>query len=559
MRTVSSFDIFDTCLCRLCGEPRLLFDVLSLRVQKLMGGNASEHMRQLFVAARIASGGNSLEEIYGNVARSFPLPCTVEEMARLELDTERDMLRPIAATLRLVDEARRQGHRIIFISDMYLPDDFLRGRLAEFGFYREGDGLYVSNTVGAFKYDGSLFRHVREREGLSYRHWRHYGDNPTSDCTMPRRLGIKAKRLDYGYLHYERQWMALPVVGYQWARIMAGVARAVRLQSGADLDQRHFVADISAPFMVAWVAEILRDATTKGIGRLYFLARDVHSQFLIARHMGGLFPGVDVRYALMSSYALYADPLSPDYMRSLGFADDMAMAVVDSCTCGRTLQVINQQVGKPENDGVKGYLIMHIPTKETPSIDNSDYIFSSSYLGQLTSSRINRVGGMRIFFELLFSVNYHNTVVGYEYHGDRLRPVLAPDKRDEYSFTNRPSRDIKRNNDSLLMLFTDAFVSTGLLGHSEEVLRQAAIPTLIDFVDMPRREYCAYLNRFHFWGKPFVGSLWGGHNEGVWKRGNRAYSLPAWVTTWGYSVMRNAALRRRINHIAGLLRLPRHK
>lgn len=45
---VYSFDVFDTCLARLCGEPRLLFDVLSLKVQKAMGEDCNEHLRELF-------------------------------------------------------------------------------------------------------------------------------------------------------------------------------------------------------------------------------------------------------------------------------------------------------------------------------------------------------------------------------------------------------------------------------------------------------------------------------------------------------------------------------
>lgn len=67
-----SFNVFDTCLCRLCGEPRNLFEVLSLKVQRLMGENNSEHMRQLFVAARCESDGLSLEDIYQHVAENYP-------------------------------------------------------------------------------------------------------------------------------------------------------------------------------------------------------------------------------------------------------------------------------------------------------------------------------------------------------------------------------------------------------------------------------------------------------------------------------------------------------
>ena len=133
--TVFSFDVFDTCLCRLCGEPRLLFDVLSRKVQKAMGNECGEHMRQSFVTARINAGGNDLAEIYNQVKKDFPVPCAVERIVELELETEREMLVPILATRKLVDALRAKG-KVFFISDMYLPSSFIKERLVAFGFFK---------------------------------------------------------------------------------------------------------------------------------------------------------------------------------------------------------------------------------------------------------------------------------------------------------------------------------------------------------------------------------------------------------------------------------------
>lgn len=46
---------------------------------------------------------------------------------------------------------------------MYLPSDFLKSLLQRFGFWEEGDRIYVSGEIGLTKYSGNLFRYVQKR------------------------------------------------------------------------------------------------------------------------------------------------------------------------------------------------------------------------------------------------------------------------------------------------------------------------------------------------------------------------------------------------------------
>ena len=107
--TYYSFDVFDTCLCRLCGGPRQVFDVLSLKVIAMMGYTLpeGETMRQLFVATRCEIGGDDLVGIYREMQKVFPLPCSAEEMSQMEMKCEASLLRPIEATRKLVESKRR--------------------------------------------------------------------------------------------------------------------------------------------------------------------------------------------------------------------------------------------------------------------------------------------------------------------------------------------------------------------------------------------------------------------------------------------------------------------
>lgn len=548
---VYSFDVFDTCLCRLCGDPRNVFEVLSLRVQQMMGDRCNEHMRQLFVVARVNSGGHNLGEIYKQVAERYPLPCSIEEMAQLELATESDMLSPIESTKQLINSLRPKG-KIIFISDMYLPDDFICRQLSRHGFFLNGDQLYVSDSIGAWKHDGSLFRHIHETTSIPYRKWHHYGDNWRSDYQIPKRLGIHAHHLHYDYLHYEQQWKQQTVIGFQYPSILAGVSRAVRLQEQGNDEQKRFVTNISAPFMVSWTASTIQQAERRGIQKLFFLARDVHSEYLIAKQLSKNNPQIDCRYLFISSKSLYEDALSTDYLRVQGLNGNTPAAIVDSCSCGKTLHIINQQLGKQNCDALHGFLILKTHTQNCPMEDTADYLFDNYYLESMTKKKTSRISGMRVFFELLFSLNFHKTVIGYEYHGPLLRPVFGNDTNDQWHFDNIDSRSAKRNNDRLLLKFTDAFVRTGLHHYTDTILERLATPSLIDFVDHPRKEYLDYLHHFIWWGKPFVGTS-KERKKAVWARGTRSYSLPKWILLPYYAVVSNAERRDRLNKLASLL------
>ena len=47
-------------------------------------------------------------------------------------------------TQKEIDELHKAGNHIIFISDMYLPYDFIKNLLVKNGLFNEGDRLYIS-------------------------------------------------------------------------------------------------------------------------------------------------------------------------------------------------------------------------------------------------------------------------------------------------------------------------------------------------------------------------------------------------------------------------------
>ncbi len=527
---VYSFDVFDTCLCRRCGEPRLTFDVLSLKVQEAMGEACNERLRQLFVAVRAETYRSDIVAIYDSIAQHFPLPYASERMAAMEMEVERQMLAPVEATLQLVNHLRDKG-TVRFISDMYLPSAFIKERLIAYGFFKEGDKLYVSEELHAWKHDGSLFRLIHEEEGIPYRQWHHYGNCRHSDYKVPRNLGIHAHHLSYGYLPYEMQWRKMPVLQYQYPAILAGVARAARLSAQGPDDQKDFVCDVSAPLMVSWVLRVMNDARANGIRRLYFCARDTHTMFLVARRLQPLFPEVSPHYLFISRNALQQgnQALAFHYFLEKGLASKEKTAIVDSNSSGKTLRVLNQMMKQYGCDPVAGYfLVSDALPKETAL---SFHSICPRYINTLGNRKERSLTGMMVFFELVLSLNHHKRTECYEVHGSTVRPVFGPDDDDYWEIKGTGARQAKKWNDQLVLDVCDAFVNTGLFRYSGQLFDHVVIPSLTGFFDCPQKLYLSYLRRFVLWDHPLVGPLWG-NNKGLWRRASRFYYLPSLISKW---------------------------
>ena len=537
---IYSFDVFDTCLVRLCGSPTNAFEVLSHKVAALMpvDENDREYLRQQFVTLRVGQRGK-LEDAYDEIAKVFPLPASVEEMVSLELQTERELMRPVLSVRDKIDALREKG-KIVFISDMYLPDAFIKEMLVEHGFFHEGDALFVSDSVNAWKYDGTLYPYVRDALGASYKGWHHYGDNYESDYAIPKKLGIKSHWLHFDYLAYEQHWMDdVITTGCQYPSIIAGVSRTVRLSAGATEGQKKFVADISAPLMTFWVLEMLRDAQRRHISRIYFCARDMHSYYLVARCLQGLFPDVEVRYLFVSRKSLYDDSDERiAYLVQEGLASGDRCAVADAVSTGTTYHTLNKLLtacGYPPlakfyclDSLWKSELFLEWDQELIRKDDASaSYCIYERYLGAVGKTKTLHLLGFRVLYEILFSLNYHSKTVGYRRAGDRIRPVFGNDEEDSWTFRTHRVRTMKKENDLLLTAFAEGVAATGLCRYSSQILERIALTTLAEFFNRPDKNYLDYLHDFQYWDVNYVDKRW---KKNVWKRGSTAFSFPSWMT-----------------------------
>lgn len=176
---VVSFDIFDTLLKRNVKEPADVFR----HMEKKYGieGFCVNRLRAEKIAREKKNGQEiTLKDIYNEMRADF---------TKEEIETESELL--IANEwMKPVYKKAIESKRVIIVSDMYLPEEFIVDILK-----REGitgyEKLYLSSSLNKTKSSGELFDCVLSDLGKDSRIL-HIGDSYKSDYLMPQKKEIAA-------------------------------------------------------------------------------------------------------------------------------------------------------------------------------------------------------------------------------------------------------------------------------------------------------------------------------------------------------------------------------
>ncbi len=296
-----SFDVFDTCVTRHYIRPVDMFGPLFAQLLSEAGcldyqrsAAATTLAKRRMAAERVAHQQATREEvtladIYQVLApqlTAFKLD-TARAM-QAEIDIELAALSPILCTRLRIDRLRKQGHQIIFISDMYLPGEVVRQMLSEQGFLEPEDRVYVSSDVGVTKGSGKLFRHVCEQLQLAPRELHHTGDNFFSDVRGANREGLRWTYFRQGAPNRYEQADRVDLLGEAWVRPhLVGLARAVRLKhdkgTAESRQQAMLAANLVAPLLTGYVGWAIEIAEQARLEQLYFAGTLGESLLAIAQ------------------------------------------------------------------------------------------------------------------------------------------------------------------------------------------------------------------------------------------------------------------------------------
>jgi FMN phosphatase YigB (HAD superfamily) len=283
---VVSFDVFDTVIARRCGAPETIFRIVGerLRERRILAFNAADFEHARIGAERRLRRSRgareiTLKEIYVEMNCLWLFPdAMVEEMIASELEAERENLFAIPGAQTMVQTARGAGRRIVFVSDMYLPETFLRSVLTELELLAKGDGLYVSSSWGKSKAHGELYGIVLDRERVGPREMVHIGDSFRVDYLKAKQAGIRSVHYARGALNrFEARLAQVDNETSDGCPTLGGISRLARLaadEQGAHAVAARLGASLAGPVLTLYAEWVLRSARSRKLERLYFLARD---------------------------------------------------------------------------------------------------------------------------------------------------------------------------------------------------------------------------------------------------------------------------------------------
>lgn len=205
-----------------------------------------------------------------------------QNIADIELDIESHLLVAHPRVLRWYRHARAAGKKVIFVSDMYLPADFLTNVLVRAGY--EDPHVFVSNVFTAGKWETQLFHEVARQIDIRPDRFLHVGDNAQSDKQ-------NADAAGWVGLHFteseQEQPYALQLVnnsgldiGSVAVSVGLGLSRVHRLQTESqdasfiDRFAKNLGYEVIGPTVTAFAGWIAHQVQADNVDRVLFLARD---------------------------------------------------------------------------------------------------------------------------------------------------------------------------------------------------------------------------------------------------------------------------------------------
>ena len=312
---LATFDIFDTCLIRKCGKPEV---VPNLVAQKLWPNEEKYHQEYIIArkqAAKKVGINATIKDIYSqDTLNCFP-NCSPEELMQVEMDMESEMLVGNPEIKERINHLREEGYVIKFLSDMYLPSEFIKIVLEREDILKKDDEIIISCEWGERKDTGGLYKKVKEK--YHPEKWVHFGDNLYSDVKIARKNGVKAIRINTGFTPIEKKFMGLGkdsrhefiylfLAGLmRYGRLRQNIHPEIETEAGAVL-----AADFIAPLYVSYLAFILKESKARGIKKLHFLSRDGFIMHEIAKTFNQ--EDIKLNYLFVSRKSLTPAFLTPD-------------------------------------------------------------------------------------------------------------------------------------------------------------------------------------------------------------------------------------------------------
>ncbi len=292
MYDLVTFDIFDTLVHRKLRAPVDVFeavrvaafqDRLAILNHSLLSKfteqriQAEHEAREKLFAETQGESEVTFREIYDRYQENTGCRDDFRQLLeRVELKLEKLFLFASARGLEKYNELKAGSHRVAFISDMYLPSEWLGQMLEDVGF--EGAStlpIFVSCELRKSKHSGAIFPEVRERLSVTdLGKWVHVGDNPTADIMRAQEYGIKTILADWAHVDNRLQPSERRHADYLINSLMDFLHMPQARQFFPEEEYAEIGYKRFGPMIFGFMLWILAKARESKIKRLVFVARD---------------------------------------------------------------------------------------------------------------------------------------------------------------------------------------------------------------------------------------------------------------------------------------------
>lgn len=396
---LASFDIFDTTLIRKCGKPENIFYLLAHKLYPSDKAKREDFFlwrkRAEGEARRKAPGKDvTIDDIYNSEELKGFDEYSKKELIEAEKSVEAEQLIANPAIKDIINKRREQGYTMCFISDMYMPSDFLKEVLLREGCIEKNEVLYVSCEWNARKSNGTLYKKLKKK--LTPEEWIHYGDHPISDVRMARKNGLRGTKVITDFSVPESKIMqSCPRNISNEISCLVGLQRAARIHFGDD-GFSNMAASFVAPAYISYVHWVIEKCREEGVKRLYFLSRDSYILQQIAEELPH--EDIELKYLFVSRKSL----LMP-YMYNA--TAEKFLAVQDKKTIkGKDVESLLDSLGTSKSELSSEYGITfrfnRITTKkEEETFLDSIFGKESKYLHTLNERAKEKRGLLNAYFK----------------------------------------------------------------------------------------------------------------------------------------------------------------
>lgn len=396
---LASFDIFDTTLIRKCGKPENVFYLLAHKLYPIDKAKREDFFlwrkRAEGEARRKVPGKDvTIDDIYNSEELKGFDEYSKKELIEAEKSVEAGQLIANPAIKDIINKRREQGYTMCFISDMYMPSDFLKEVLLREGCIEKNEVVYVSCEWNARKSNGTLYKKLKKK--LTPEEWIHYGDHPISDVRMARKNGLRGTKVITDFSVPESKIMqSCPRNISNEISCLVGLQRAARIHFGDD-GFSNMAASFVAPAYISYVHWVIEKCREEGVKRLYFLSRDSYILQQIAEELPH--EDIELKYLFVSRKSL----LMP-YMYSA--TAEKFLAVQDKKTIkGKDVESLLDSLGTSKAELSSEYGITfrfnRITTKkEEETFLDSIFGKESKYLHTLNERAKEKRGLLNAYFK----------------------------------------------------------------------------------------------------------------------------------------------------------------